>query len=255
MPLELVTVPCLSDNYAFLLHETGTGETALVDAPEAAPILAALRDRGWRLSEIWITHHHADHIQAVDELRAATGAKVLGNEADAKRLPALDRAVRAGESFDFAGHDVHVIDVSGHTVGHVAFHVPDARAAFTADSLMALGCGRLFEGTAPQMWESLQRLVALPPDTLICSGHEYTQSNARFALTIEPGNAALISRAQDIDEARRTGRPTVPSTLATETLTNPFLRAGLPEVQETLGLSGYAASEVFAEIRSRKDRF
>lgn len=255
MPLELVTIPCLSDNYAYLLHETGTGETALVDAPEAAPILAALSDRGWRLSEIWITHHHSDHVQAVEALRAATGAKVLGNGADAKRLPPLDREVRAGETFDFAGHDVRVIDVSGHTVGHVAFHVPDAGAAFTADSLMALGCGRLFEGTAPQMWESLQRLAALPDQTLICSGHEYTQSNARFARTIEPGNAALISRSDAIDAARRDGRPTVPSTLGDEKLTNPFLRADLPEVQETLGLSGYASSEVFAEIRLRKDRF
>ena len=255
MPLELVTVPCLSDNYAFLLHETGTGETALVDAPEAAPILGELDRRGWRLSEIWITHHHADHVQAVDELREATGARVLGNGGDAKRLPRLDREVRAGESFDFAGHEVRVIDVPGHTVGHVAFYVADAKAAFTADSLMALGCGRLFEGTAPQMWESLQRLAALPPETLICSGHEYTQSNARFAQTIEPDNPALISRIEEIDAARAEGRPTVPSTLETESLTNPFLRAGLPEVQETLGLSGYAPSEVFAEIRSRKDRF
>ena len=255
MPLELVTVPCLSDNYAFLLHETGTGETALVDAPEAGPIRAELDRRGWTLSEIWITHHHADHVQAVDDLRDATGARVLGNGADAKRLPRLDREVRAGEAFDFAGHEVRVIDVSGHTVGHVAFYVADAKAAFTADSLMALGCGRLFEGTAPQMWESLQRLAALPPDTLICSGHEYTQSNAQFARTIEPDNPALISRSEEIDAAREQGRPTVPSTLETEFLTNPFLRAGLPEVQETLGLSGYAPSEVFAEIRSRKDRF
>jgi hydroxyacylglutathione hydrolase len=255
MPLELVTVPCLSDNYAFLLHETGTGETALVDAPEAAPIRAELDRRGWRLSEIWITHHHADHVQAVDELRAATGAHVLGNGADAKRLPPLDREVRTGETFDFAGHDVRVIDVAGHTVGHVAFYVADAKAAFTADSLMALGCGRLFEGTAPQMWESLQRLAALPPDTRICSGHEYTQSNARFARTIEPDNPALISRIKEIDAARAEGRPTVPSRLETESLTNPFLRAVMPELQEALGLSGYAPSEVFAEIRSRKDRF
>ena len=255
MPLELVTVPCLSDNYAFLLHETATGETALVDAPEAAPILAALDQRGWRLSEIWITHHHADHIQAADELRDATGATVTGHAKDEKRLPRLDRAVHDGESFDFAGHAVHVMDVSGHTIGHIAFHVPDAKAVFTADSLMALGCGRLFEGTAPVMWESLRRIAALPPETLVCSGHEYTQGNARFARTIEPDNAALMSRIRDIDAARTEGRPTVPSTLETELATNPFLRADLPEVQEALGMSGYAASEVFAEIRSRKDRF
>jgi hydroxyacylglutathione hydrolase len=255
MPLELVTVPCLSDNYAFLLHETSTGETALVDAPEAAPILAALDQRNWKLSEIWITHHHADHIQAADVLREATGATVSGHQKDEKRLPRLDRAVHDGETFDFAGHAVHVMDVSGHTIGHIAFHVPDAGAAFTADSLMALGCGRLFEGTAPVMWESLKKLAALPPETLICSGHEYTQSNARFAQTIEPENPALISRIEAIEAARADGRPTVPSTLETEIATNPFLRADLPEVQEALGMSGYAPSEVFAEIRLRKDRF
>ena len=255
MPLELVTIPCLKDNYAFLLHETATGETALVDAPEAGPILAELDRRGWRLSEIWITHHHADHVDGVADLRSRTGATVLGNAADAKRLPALDRQVRGGETFTFAGHDVHVIDVSGHTIGHLAFHVPDANAVFTADSLMALGCGRLFEGTAPVMWESLGRIAALPPGTLVCSGHEYTQSNARFARTIEPDNPALMSRIRDIDAARAAGRPTVPSILETELATNPFLRAGLPEVQEALGMSGYAPSEVFAEIRLRKDRF
>jgi hydroxyacylglutathione hydrolase len=255
MPLELVTVPCLADNYAFLMHETETGQTALVDAPEAAPILAALDQRGWKLSEIWITHHHADHIQAADALRDATGAKVTGHAKDEKRLPRLDRAVRDGEAFDFAGHRVHVMDVSGHTIGHIAFHVPDAHAVFTADSLMAMGCGRLFEGTAPVMWESLKRIAALPPETLVCSGHEYTQSNARFARTIEPENPALMSRIRDIDAARAEGRPTVPSTLETELATNPFLRADLAEVQEALGMSGYAASEVFAEIRLRKDRF
>jgi hydroxyacylglutathione hydrolase len=255
MPLELVTVPCLSDNYAFLLHETATGETALIDAPEAAPILAALDRRNWTLSEIWITHHHDDHIQAADALRDATGAKVTGHGKDEKRLPRLDRAVRDGETFNFAGHAVHVMDVSGHTIGHIAFHAPDAGAAFTADSLMALGCGRLFEGTAPVMWESLKKLAALPPETLICSGHEYTQSNARFARTIEPQNPALMSRIEAIDAARADGRPTVPSTLDIELATNPFLRADLPEVQEALGMSGYAPSEVFAEIRSRKDRF
>jgi hydroxyacylglutathione hydrolase len=255
MPIEVVTVPCLSDNYAFLLHETATGETAVVDAPEAAPILAALDARAWRLSQVWITHHHADHVQAVDALRSASGATVTGHAKDEKRLPRLDRTVNDGETFDFASHAVHVMDVSGHTIGHIAYHVPDAQAVFTGDSLMALGCGRLFEGTAPVMWESLGRIAALPRETLVYSGHEYTQSNARFARTIEPDNPALMSRIRDIDAARAEGRPTVPSTLEAEIATNPFLRADLPEVQEALGMSGYAASEVFAEIRLRKDRF
>jgi len=255
MPLQLVTIPCRTDNYAFLLHDEGSGETALADAPEAAPIIAELDRRGWRLTEIWITHHHDDHVGGVEELRDRYGARVTGGEADAKRLPPLDRTVADGETFDFAGHEVHVMDVSGHTVGHIAFHVPDASAAFTGDSLMALGCGRLFEGTSPQMWQSLSKLADLPPETEICSGHEYTQANARFAKTIEPENEALMSRMREIDAARAEGRPTVPSTLETELETNPFLRAGLPEVQEALGMSGYAPSEVFAEIRARKDRF
>ncbi len=255
MPLQLVTVPCRTDNYAFLLHDDGSGETALADAPEAAPIIEELDRRGWRLTEIWITHHHDDHVDGVEDLRDRYGARVTGAEADAKRLPPLDRTVADGETFDFAGHDVHVIDVSGHTVGHIAFHVPDAKAAFTGDSLMALGCGRLFEGTAPQMWQSLSKLADLPPETQICSGHEYTQANARFAKTIEPENEALMSRVREIDAARAEGRPTVPSALETELETNPFLRAGLPEVQEALGMSGHAPSEVFAEIRARKDRF
>ena len=174
MPLEIVTVPCLKDNYAFLLHSDETGETAVIDVPEAGPILGALSDRDWQLSEIWITHHHWDHIDGVGELKEATGAKVLGAEVDAHRLPPLNHAVKDGETYRFAGSDVQIMDVSGHAVGHIAYHVPDAKAVFTADSLMALGCGRLFEGTAEQMWASLSKLAALPPETLICSGHEYT---------------------------------------------------------------------------------
>ena len=255
MPIEIVTVPCLSDNYAFLVHDNATGATAVVDAPEAGPIEAALTQRGWTLSHIFITHHHHDHIGGVDTLRAASNATVVGASADAARLPALDLAVGDGESFNFAGHDVQVMDVSGHTVGHIAFYIPDANAVFTADSLMALGCGRLFEGTADQMWASLSKLAALPPDTIVCSGHEYTAANARFAQTIEPDNKALSDRAAAITKARAANRPTVPSTLAEELATNPFLRAGLSEVKDSIGMTGQDDVEVFAEIRRRKDRF
>ncbi|MEM0949891.1 MAG: hydroxyacylglutathione hydrolase [Pseudomonadota bacterium] len=253
MPLEIVTVPCRSDNYAFLVH--GQDRTALVDAPEAEPIIGALGARGWGLDEIWITHHHGDHVDAVDTLKAAFGATVTGNAEDADRLPALDRAVRDGESFGFAGHDVHVLDVSGHTVGHIAFHIPGASAAFTADSLMALGCGRVFEGTFDQMWQSLSKLAALPPETIIHSGHEYTQANARFALTIEPENADLISRSDAIAAARAKGEPTVPSQLSEELATNPFLRASRPETKSAIGMENAPDAEVFAEIRRRKDVF
>ena len=255
MPLELVTIACRSDNYAFLLHDSESGQTALIDAPETAPIQAALRKRGWSLREIWITHHHGDHVEGVDDLRSAHGCTVVGAAADAHRLPELDMAVSDGDTFSFAGHDVAVMDVSGHTVGHIAFYVPDASAVFTADSLMACGCGRLFEGTADQMWASLSKLAALPPDTLVCSGHEYTAANAKFAQTIEPENSALMSRVRAIAAAREKGEPTVPSSLALEIATNPFLRAKVPSVKAHLGMNGAPDAAVFAEIRRRKDAF
>ena len=182
-------------------------------------------------------------------------ARVIGAKADAERLPPLDAAYDDGQSFTFGAHTVDVIDVSGHTVGHIAFHVPAAKCVFTADSLMALGCGRLFEGTPAQMWDSLQKLMRLPADTTVCSGHEYTQSNAKFALTVDPENAALISRAREIDQARADGEPTVPSTLSTELETNPFLRPSDPGIRAQLGMVNATDTDVFAEIRARKDRF
>ena len=255
MPLEIITLPCLSDNYAFLLHNDDTGQTALVDAPEEAAIKAELDKRGWGLDLILLTHHHWDHVDGVDALRAAFGAKVVGASADAHRLPDLVLSVSEGDRFDCLGVEVEVLDVSGHTVGHVAFHLPSEKAVFTADSLMALGCGRLFEGTPEQMWASLQKLKALPSETTVYSGHEYTKSNARFAITIEPDNKALRLRANAIDNARAEGRPTVPSTLQEEKDTNPFLRADLAEVKNALGMAHAQDAEVFAEIRSRKDNF
>ncbi|MCR9126668.1 MAG: hydroxyacylglutathione hydrolase [Rhodobacteraceae bacterium] len=255
MPLEIVTVPCLSDNYAFLAHDAASGETALVDVPEAAPVLAALEARGWSLSHILITHHHWDHIGGLDEVRAAHPARVIGAQADQGRLPSLDQAVTEGDVLTIGGEPVHVIDVSGHTVGHVAYHAPASQVVFTADSLMAMGCGRVFEGTHAQMWQSLSKLAALPAETLVCSGHEYTASNARFALTIEPDNPDLISRVADIDAARAVGQPTVPSLLSLECATNPFLRAADPGIAHNLNLSGAPAEDVFAEIRRRKDNF
>lgn len=253
MTFEIVTVPCLSDNYAFLIHSEG--RTALVDAPEAPPILAALEERGWSLDEIWLTHHHYDHIDGVPGLKEHHSPILRGARDDAGRLPDLDHAYKDGESFEFQGAEVQVMDVSGHTVGHIAFYMPDAKAAFTADSLMAMGCGRVFEGTMEQMWESLSKLAALPSDTVIYSGHEYTSSNARFAMTIEPDNVALQQRQADIEAARAEGKPTVPSLLSDELATNPFLRAGLQDVKSLLNMTGQSDAEVFAEIRRRKDSF
>lgn len=255
MALEIVTVPCLSDNYAFIAHDPATGATAVVDVPEAAPILKALRERDWTASHILITHHHADHVDGVKALAAATGAKVVGASADAHRLPRLDMAVAEGDMVRIGVEQAHVMEVPGHTVGHVAYHFPGAAVAFTGDTLMALGCGRVFEGTMQQMWTSLSRLAALPPQTLICSGHEYTLANGRFALTIEPDNPELVKRVEAVRIAREQGRPTVPSTLAEELATNPFLRAGEPAIRRALNMEGAGDAEVFAEIRRRKDRF
>lgn len=255
MPLELVTIPALSDNYTYLLHDEKSGDTACIDVPEAAPILKALSDRNWSLTEIWLTHHHHDHIGGVGDLLKHHDAKVTGAAADRHRLPNLNREVGDGDAFEFGGEVVEIFDVSGHTEGHIAFVLKASQYAFTADSLMALGCGRLFEGTAAQMWDSLQKLAALAPDTLICSGHEYTQANGRFAITVDPDNQDLKDRIQRIGRARDKNEPTVPSRLAEELATNPFLRAADPAIQTHLDMTGAKPVDVFTEIRARKDRF
>ncbi|MGR3511250.1 MAG: hydroxyacylglutathione hydrolase [Paracoccaceae bacterium] len=251
MSFKFVTIPCRADNYAYLVH--GNGKTALVDAPEAGPIQRVLDQEGWHLDEIWITHHHNDHVDGLAELR--DGALVRGAMADAHRLPPLDSELADGEHFEFAGRKVEVMDVSGHTIGLIAFYMPEEQAAFTADSLMSLGCGRVFEGTFEQMWASLSKLAALPAETTIYSGHEYTAANGAFALTIEPNNPALQARMERVKTARAAGQATVPTQLSEELATNPFLRAGLAEVKTSLNMGGASDADVFAEIRRRKDSF
>ncbi|MCY1126115.1 hydroxyacylglutathione hydrolase [Frigidibacter sp. RF13] len=255
MPLEIVTIPCLTDNYAYLAHDAATGTTAVIDVPEATPILNALAARGWKASHILITHHHDDHIAGVEALAAATGARVIGAAADAHRLPPLDEAVSEGDTVLLGMGMGHVIEVPGHTVGHIAFHFPDSAVVFTADSLMSCGCGRLFEGTPDQMWDSLSKLAALPEGTLVCSGHEYTQSNIRFALSVDPDNAALLDRAARVAALRARGEATVPVTLAEERATNPFLRATDQAMKARVGLEGASDTRVFAHLRALKDRF
>ncbi|MCC7321129.1 MAG: hydroxyacylglutathione hydrolase, partial [Rubellimicrobium sp.] len=240
-------------NYAWLLRDPASGHVTLIDAPEAGPVRLALEERGWHLSTILLTHHHDDHVAAVAQLRE--GARVIGVEADRHRLPPLDLAVRPGARIALGALEAEVIDAPGHTLGHVAFHVPGAGAVFTGDSLMGLGCGRLFEGTATDMLATLGRLAALPGGTLVCPGHEYTLANAAFALTIEPGNAALLARAARAQAERAEGRPTVPVSLAEERATNPFLRTGEQAVRAALGLAGAPESAVLAELRNRKNRF
>lgn len=251
MPLEILTIPCRSDNYAYLIHNTQSGDTALIDAPEAEPIAQALRARGWTLSQIALTHHHYDHVDGLAALRDT--ARVIGAEADAHRLPPLDDTVSAGDTVTLAATPAEIIDVPGHTLGHIALYLPQARAVFTADSLMTMGCGRLFEGTPAQMWHSLLRLRALPGDTRVFSGHEYTQTNIAFAQSVEPGNTALHARATATATARAQDRPTTGASLAEECATNPFLRADHPEMARALGMEGRDAVEIFAHLRAKRD--
>lgn len=255
MTIEILPVPCLADNFAYLIRDGGTGRTALVDVPEAGPILAALSERGWELHEVWITHHHDDHVQGLPEIREAHAVEVVGGRADAHRLPPLDRPVGPGATLELGAARAEVLDVPGHTVGHLAFHMPEARAAFTADSLMAMGCGRLFEGTPEQMWSSLGLLMALPEDTVLHTGHDYMQTNLRFAETVEPDNAAVRERAGRDAARRAEGRPMEHPTLAEELATNPMLRAGRAETKAALGMEGAPDLEVFTEIRRRRDAF
>lgn len=257
MALEILTVPCLQDNYAYLIHDAATGETALVDIPEAAPILAALQARDWQLTDVLLTHHHWDHIDGLPDLLAGlkTKPRIWGAAADAHRLPPLDHALKDGETVTICGEAVQIFDLSGHTIGHIAFYFPTSEALFSGDSLMVMGCGRLFEGTPAQMWTSLQKLAPLPDATRLFSGHEYTASNIRFALALEPTNAGLILLSDRVDALRAEHTPTIPTTLAQERNLNPFLRAPNPDMKAALGLSGAADVDVFTEIRARKDKF
>lgn len=255
MPLELLALRCLTDNYAYLLHDAASGETAVVDVPEAAPILTALAERSWSLTHILITHHHHDHIGGVEALREATGAKVWAAKADAHRLPPLDHALAEGDRVTFGGEEVQIFDVSGHTLGHIAFYFPHSALVFTADSLMAMGCGRLFEGTAQQMWTSLSKLAALPDRTRVCSGHDYLAGNAAFAQSVDANNPALTDRINGLDAMRAQNMPMAIATLAEEKATNPFLRASAPDMKAALGMSDASDAETFAELRARKDRF
>ncbi len=255
MSFELIPIPCLSDNYAFLAHDEESNKTLLVDVPEAAPIQKVLEQTGWELTDVILTHHHADHVQGLDALCRSHPARIIGAAADQHRLPPLDLAVSEGDFIEIGSQRGEVFDVSGHTIGHIAVYFKSAKILFTADSLMALGCGRLFEGSAPQMWESLSKLSALDPECLVCSGHEYTAANARFALTIEPQNTELQRRAQSISDRRAQNLPTVPSTLGEELSTNPFLRPDSLDIRNNLRMQNATDAQVFAEIRSRKDKF
>jgi len=254
-PIEIHQFPCLKDNYGYLVHDREADVTAAIDTPDADAILAALDERGWALTHILNTHHHADHAGGNLELKRRTSCRIVGPRADAARIPGIDVEVGDGDAFELGVHRVEVLDTPGHTRGHIVYFFPSDEAAFVGDTLFSLGCGRLFEGTPAQMWSSLTKIMSWPERTRLYCAHEYTQSNGRFALTVEPGNRALVERVADVARLRSEGRPTVPSTLALEKATNPFLRATSRDLQEAIGMLGASEVEVFAKTRALKDAF
>ena len=253
--LRIEQVPVLRDNYVWLLHDPAGGATAAVDPAVAEPVLDRLGQLGWWLSHILNTHHHDDHVGGNLALKKATGAQVVGARHDAQRIPGIDIEVGDGDSFLLGTVAAMVLEVPGHTSGHIAYRFPDTPALFAGDTLFMLGCGRLFEGTPAQMWNSLLKLRALPGDTMVYCAHEYTQSNARFARLLERDNAELMARVADIDERRGRRQSTVPAPLALECATNPFLRADVGSVKKGVGMPDADPVAVFAEIRRRKDVF
>ncbi|MBU2340884.1 MAG: hydroxyacylglutathione hydrolase, partial [Alphaproteobacteria bacterium] len=228
--LQIHQFPCLTDNYGFLLHDPASGETAAIDTPDGAEYLRQAEAKGWRITQIWNTHWHPDHAGGNSAIVEATGATVVAPQ-EVERLSPIDRLVNHGDTVTLGGHEARVIDVSGHTNGHIAYHLPAQSIAFVGDSVFALGCGRMFEGEPEQFWNSLQRIKALPAETVLYCAHEYTQANARFALHADPDNAALQAYAQEIADKRGRGEPTVPTRLERELATNPFLRADEPALQ------------------------
>jgi hydroxyacylglutathione hydrolase len=253
MTLEVHQFPCLSDNYGFLLHDPDNGETACIDTPDAREYLLQAETMGWRITQIWNTHWHPDHAGGNEAIKQATGCSVTAPRIDAPKIAAVDRTVANGDTVSLGGWQAVVIDVGGHTMGHIAYHLPEAGIAFVGDSLFALGCGRMFEGTPDQFWKSLSRLKALPPETTLYCAHEYTQANARFALHADPDNVELQLYARDIEDARARHEPTVPMQLARELTTNPFLRADDEDMRNRWG--GGSPAETFARLRAAKDAF
>jgi hydroxyacylglutathione hydrolase len=239
--VEIVRIPALSDNYVWLMHDPASGETVVVDPAEAGSVLAEAEARGWRIGQIWNTHWHPDHTGGNAAIKAATGCFVTGPAAEAAKIPTLDRYVREGDRVRLGALEAVVLEVPAHTAGHIAYHMPSEELIFVGDTLFAMGCGRLFEGDAGQMHANLQRFAALPPETSVYCAHEYTLSNGRYALVAEPGNEAIVRRMAEVEAARNAGEATIPTTIALELATNPFLRAG--------------SAEELAKRRAEKDNF
>jgi len=255
MPAETHLFPCLKDNYGVLLHDPSTGTTAAIDAPEAAAVEAALGERGWRLTDILVTHHHADHTGGIAELKKKHLCRVIAPRKEASKIPNIDVTVREGDVVTVGSLVGRVLETPGHTAGHVSYWFKSDKLAFVGDTLFSVGCGRILEGTPDMMWQSLLKIRNLPADTLIFCGHEYTAANVHFALTIEPKNIALRARAEEVVRLSEQKKPTIPTTIQQEKSYNPFLRADLHSVQGAIGMEGSPPAQVFGVIRARKDKF
>jgi len=253
--LTITQIPVLTDNYIYLINDQVSGETAVIDPALAQPVLDVLDKKGWRLTYILNTHHHWDHVGGNLELKQKTGCKIIAAQADRDRIPGIDRGVSEDDVISLGQHQARVISTPGHTRGHIVYHFAEDGALFCGDTLFVMGCGRLFEGTPEQMWNSLQKLKALPPSTRIYCTHEYTQTNGRFALSVEPDNRQLQEKMIEVKQLRLENKPTVPSTIEQEIATNPFFRADSISIQKTLGLESQSPVHVFTELRKRKDSF
>lgn len=254
MAAEIRLFSCLSDNFGYLIHDPASGATASIDAPEAAPVIKALQREGWHLTDILVTHHHADHVGGISELKQKYDCRVVGPHDKTTAIAGIDERVRQGDTVKVGTLTARVLETPGHTLDHVSYVFDDDRALFAADTLFSIGCGRVFEGTYPMMWESLVRLRALPDDMRLYCGHEYTASNVKFALGIEPDNADLKARAAEVAKQRADNKPTVPTLLGEEKKANVFLRADVPSVAAAVGLAGKSPAEVFGELRERKNK-
>ena len=255
MPAQTYLFSCLTDNFGVLLHDPQSGATASIDAPEAAPIEAALKKTGWRLTAILVTHHHADHTQGIGALKEHHKCRVVAPRNEAQRIAHVDETAGEGDTVRVGGLEARVIDTPGHTAGHISYFFPADKLAFVGDTLFSIGCGRVIEGNPEMMWNSLVKLRNLPDDAQFYCGHEYTDANIRFAKTVEPNNKALAARADEVAKLIAAGKATIPATIGAEKAANPFLRADNADVAKSLGLSGKPAWQVFAEIRERKNRF
>lgn len=253
--LEVHQFPTRSDNYGVLIHDPDTGATAAIDAPDAEELLAALHEKGWALTHILTTHHHHDHTAGNTIVKRMTGCTIVGPAKESASIPGIDVEVREGDTVEIGSAKARVIETPGHTKGHVSYFFPEDEIVCVGDTLFSVGCGKLLEGDARMMWHSLQKLMALPPETQLYCGHEYTRANAKFALTVEPGNAALQARAVEAEELAKKRQPALPTTIGRELATNPFLRPSSPEIQKRLGMEGRELWEVFGETRRRKDKF